>query len=51
MELSKGHFQLARLPLLLLMQKQKNEIRGVDVVRFGAGEPDFDTPEHIKEGQ
>ena len=22
---------------------------GVDVVSFGAGEPDFDTPEHIKE--
>jgi aspartate aminotransferase len=23
--------------------------RGVDVISFGAGEPDFDTPEHIKE--
>jgi aspartate aminotransferase len=23
--------------------------RGVDVVSFGAGEPDFDTPEHIKQ--
>ncbi len=23
--------------------------RGIDVVGFGAGEPDFDTPEHIKE--
>lgn len=23
---------------------------GVDVINFGAGEPDFDTPEHIKEG-
>ena len=22
---------------------------GVDVISFGAGEPDFDTPEHIKE--
>jgi len=22
--------------------------RGIDVVSFGAGEPDFDTPEHIK---
>lgn len=22
---------------------------GIDVVGFGAGEPDFDTPEHIKE--
>ncbi|MFC2149249.1 aspartate aminotransferase, partial [Candidatus Auribacterota bacterium] len=22
---------------------------GVDVVGFGAGEPDFDTPDHIKE--
>lgn len=24
-------------------------LEGVDVVGFGAGEPDFDTPEHIKE--
>jgi aspartate aminotransferase len=23
--------------------------QGVDVVSFGAGEPDFDTPAHIKE--
>ena len=23
--------------------------KGIDVVSFGAGEPDFDTPEHIKE--
>ncbi len=23
--------------------------QGVDVVSFGAGEPDFDTPSHIKE--
>ncbi len=23
--------------------------RGIDVISFGAGEPDFDTPEHIKE--
>ena len=24
--------------------------RGANVVDFGAGEPDFDTPEHIKSG-
>ena len=23
--------------------------KGVDVISFGAGEPDFDTPDHIKE--
>ncbi|MFP4697481.1 MAG: pyridoxal phosphate-dependent aminotransferase [Eubacteriales bacterium] len=28
-------------------KKLKNE--GIDVIGFGAGEPDFDTPEHIKE--
>ena len=25
------------------------EARGVDVVRFAAGEPDFDTPDYIKD--
>ena len=28
----------------------KMKAEGVDVVSFGAGEPDFDTPEHIKQG-
>jgi aspartate aminotransferase len=23
--------------------------RGIDVIGFGAGEPDFDTPEHIRD--
>ncbi len=28
-------------------KKMKSE--GIDIIGFGAGEPDFDTPEHIKE--
>ena len=35
----------------LAVQAKAKELRarGVDVISFGAGEPDFDTPEHIKE--
>ena len=28
---------------------KKMKADGIDVIGFGAGEPDFDTPEHIKE--
>src|SRR5512134_2999585 len=30
-------------------QAAKMKAQGIDVISFGAGEPDFDTPEHIKE--
>lgn len=37
-------------PTLAITAKAKAmKAQGVDVVGFGAGEPDFDTPEHIKE--
>jgi len=32
----------------VLMEKEKLVARGIDVVDFGPGEPDFSTPEHIK---
>jgi aspartate aminotransferase len=34
--------------LKVLVEAEKMRQRGVDVVEFGAGEPDFDTPSHIK---
>ena len=34
--------------LAVLMEKEKLTARGIDVVDFGPGEPDFPTPEHIK---
>ena len=34
--------------LKVLVEAEKLKARGFDVVEFGAGEPDFDTPEHIK---
>ena len=34
--------------LRVLVEAEKLKARGFDVVEFGAGEPDFDTPEHIK---
>lgn len=35
--------------LAVLMEKEKLTARGIDVVDFGPGEPDFPTPEHIKQ--
>ena len=32
----------------VLVEAEKLKAQGVDVVEFGAGEPDFDTPAHIK---
>ena len=32
----------------VLVEAEKLKARGFDVVEFGAGEPDFDTPAHIK---
>jgi len=37
-------------PTLAVDSKAKQlKAKGMDVVNFGVGEPDFDTPEHIKE--
>ena len=34
--------------LAVLMEAERYKARGIDVVDFGPGEPDFPTPEHIK---
>jgi aspartate aminotransferase len=34
--------------LKVLVEAERMRKRGIDVVEFGAGEPDFDTPAHIK---
>ena len=34
--------------LKVLVEAERMRRRGIDVVEFGAGEPDFDTPAHIK---
>src|SRR5579862_3099127 len=34
--------------MAVLMEAERLKARGIDVVDFGAGEPDFATPEHIK---
>ena len=34
--------------LKVLLEADKMKAQGLDVVDFGAGEPDFDTPAHIK---
>ena len=34
--------------MLVLQEAEKLKARGVDVADFGAGEPDFPTPDHIK---
>ena len=37
-------------PTLAITAKAKAmKAQGIDVISFGAGEPDFDTPPHIKE--
>ena len=35
--------------LAISAQAKRMKAEGIDVIGFGAGEPDFDTPEHIKE--
>ena len=50
MELSKKGLTISASPTLAIDAKFKAmKAEGVDVVGFGAGEPDFDTPQHIKE--
>ena len=42
--------RIAPSPTLAVAAKAKQmQAEGIDVVSFGAGEPDFDTPEHIKQ--
>lgn len=50
MQLSKKYSAISPSPTLTIDAKFKAmKAEGVDVVGFGAGEPDFDTPVHIKE--
>ena len=50
MELSVKNMAIAPSPTLSIDAKFKQMIAdGVDVVGFGAGEPDFDTPQYIKD--
>ena len=49
MTLSNKNMAIAPSPTLSIDAKYKEMLaNGIDVVGFGAGEPDFDTPEHIK---
>ena len=50
MDLSSNAVQLTPSLTLAIDSKAKAmRAEGIDVCGFGAGEPDFDTPEHIKE--
>lgn len=50
MSLSKRATLISPSPTLAITAKAKAmKSEGIDVVGFGAGEPDFDTPEYIKE--
>lgn len=48
--LSKRAASLKPSPTLAISAKEKTlKAQGIDIAGFGAGEPDFNTPEHIKE--
>jgi aspartate aminotransferase len=48
--LSRRALQITPSPTLTIDAKAKQmRSEGIDVIGFGAGEPDFDTPRHIKE--
>ncbi|MCX7746532.1 MAG: pyridoxal phosphate-dependent aminotransferase [Clostridia bacterium] len=50
MELSKKAMSISPSSTLAIDAKAKKmKADGIDVIGFGAGEPDFDTPQHIKE--
>ena len=50
MEISERAAQLTPSLTLSIDSKAKAmKAEGIDVCGFGAGEPDFDTPEHIKQ--
>ena len=50
MQLSKKALAISpSLTLKITAMAKDMKARGLDVVGFGAGEPDFDTPQHIKD--
>lgn len=50
MDLAKRVSKIKPSPTLAIDAKAKQmKADGIDVIGFGAGEPDFDTPEHIKQ--
>lgn len=50
MILSKKALAIApSMTLAITAQAKKMKSEGIDIISFGAGEPDFDTPEYIKE--
>lgn len=51
MELSERVQRIKPSPTLAITAKAKElRKRGIDIIGFGAGEPDFDTPDYVKEG-
>ncbi len=51
MELSKRVRNLKPSPTLAITAKARElKAKGIDIIGFGAGEPDFDTPDYVKEG-
>ena len=51
MKLASRRGKLPPIPTLAMNTKAAElKAQGVDVISFAAGEPDFDTPDHIKEG-
>jgi len=50
MKLSQRVLNMSASPTMAITSKAKElRAKGVDVIGFGAGEPDFDTPQHVKE--
>ncbi len=50
MRLSERVKRMSPSPTMAITSKAKEmRAKGIDVIGFGAGEPDFDTPSHIKE--
>ena len=50
MKLSRRVQRMSPSPTMAITSKAKElRAKGIDVIGFGAGEPDFDTPEHVKE--
>ncbi len=48
--LTKRAQSISPSPTLAITAKAKAmQVEGIDIIGFGAGEPDFDTPEHIKQ--
>ncbi len=51
MELSERIKRIKPSPTLAITAKARElKKKGIDIIGFGAGEPDFDTPEYVKEG-